>query len=411
MSLHDHSSAAGLQYHTRTVRWWCSQEPRHLSLRSNRRLHRGPAALCSLRCYHAIVPDSALHTSRAPRRHRFWRGVRLGTPVFAGYVPIGAAFGIVAVSVGFTVTEAVSCSAIAFAGAGQFIALSLINAGQTAIAVLAATTILNLRHVLFGVTLSPYLKGMPLGSQALLGFTLTDETFAINISDCRSGRSSGASMAGVGAVAWTGWVLGTLLGATATGLIGDPTRWGVQFAMPAMFAALFIALAEDKKHVLVGILAGVLVLALPSLSLISAGIPGSWHVVIASVLCATIASLVSAMSDALIWTVILGMGVSNFALRFIPIADGIANRSSGADPAVALLHTYLGHGRHYRNRGVRPGGEALPPLSNPYLIAAVPTALVYYKTRSLLGSVLVGVAVFVLLNAAGIELHVLDLLR
>ncbi len=220
------------------------------------------------------------------------RGVKSGIPIFAGYVPVGAAFGIVAVSIGFTMVQAVSCSAIVLAGAGQFIALSLMDMKESVVAVIIATTTVNLRYVLFGATLSPYLKDMPLHRQAFLGFTLTDETFAINISEIRAGVSSGASMAGVGAIAWTGWVAGTLLGASAAGLIGDPTRWGVEFAMPAMFTALFVALAEDKRHVAIGLLAGVVTLLLPLSARFGMEVPRAWHLIIASVLCATIATVV-----------------------------------------------------------------------------------------------------------------------
>ena len=207
-------------------------------------------------------------------------------------MPVGAAFGIIAVSLGFSNSQAVACSAIVLAGAGQFIALSLMKTGEGIIAVLAATTIVNLRYVLFGATLSPYLRGMPLRYQTILGFTLTDETFAVNIADRRADLSTGASMVGVGAIAWVGWVAGTFLGATATGLIGDPTRWGVEFAMPAMFTALFVALAEDRRHVIIGVLAGIVTIALPLLEHVSIEVPAAWHIVIASVLCATIATVV-----------------------------------------------------------------------------------------------------------------------
>ena len=62
--------------------------------------------------------------------------------------------------------------------------------------------------------------------------------------------------------------------------------------MPAMFIALFIALAEDWRHVVTGILAGGLVLLLPILS--SAGLPiaSSWFLVIASMAAATVAAVV-----------------------------------------------------------------------------------------------------------------------
>lgn len=225
-------------------------------------------------------------------RGRFVRGLRLGTPIFLGYVPVGLAFGVLARNLGFTVTEAVVCSATALAGAGQFIALSLMKSGATAVATIAATAVVNLRYVLFSTTLSPYVKGVGLARQALVAYTLTDETFAINVADRRRGESSPASMAGVGAIAWLGWVLGTLLGASGAQWIGDPQRWGMDFAMPAMFAALFVALSEDRRHVATGLLAGTVVLLLPMAQDAGLAIDSSWFIVIASLAGASTASLV-----------------------------------------------------------------------------------------------------------------------
>lgn len=220
------------------------------------------------------------------------RGVRLGLPIFLGYMPVGIAFGVLATTIGFTALQAMVCSATALAGAGQFIALNLMKERADVLAVVAATTVVNLRYVLFGATLSPHLKGMPLGSQAMLAFTLTDETFAVNVSDRRTGQSTGASMAGVGAIAWTGWVTGTAAGALAASLIGDPSRWGVDFAMPAMFVALLIALAEDRRHIAIAALAGALAIGLPALAPLGIVIPSSWLIVIASMGAATVATVV-----------------------------------------------------------------------------------------------------------------------
>jgi 4-azaleucine resistance transporter AzlC len=208
-----------------------------------------------------------------------------------GYVPVGTAFGIIASSLGFTIFQSFMCSATALAGAGQFIALSIMKTGEGLFAVLAATTIVNLRYVLFGATLSPYLKGLTWPTQAVLAFTLTDETFAVNIGDRRQGLSSAASMAGVGAIAWVGWVAGTVLGASAAAWIGDPSRWGVDFAMPAMFTALFVALAEDRRHVLVGLVAGAVALLLPVFATLGFLIPDAWTIVVASMLAATAGAL------------------------------------------------------------------------------------------------------------------------
>jgi len=206
-------------------------------------------------------------------------------------MPIGIAFGVIAASLGFSILQAAMCSATALAGAGQFIALSIMRAGQGITAVLVATTVVNLRYVLFGATLSPYLRGLTLPRQAVLAFTLTDETFAVNISDRRSRLSTGTSMAAVGAIAWTGWVLGTTIGAAAGSLIGDPSRWGFEFAMPAMFTALLIALAENPRHVMIGLLGGAIALTLPALDSVGVSIPSAWFIVISSVAAATIGAV------------------------------------------------------------------------------------------------------------------------
>ena len=240
---------------------------------------------------HAEDPraTAALHASV---RARFWRGVKLGFPIFLGYVPVGMAFGVLARTLGFSVFAAVTCSATSFAGAGQFIALSVLSSGAGVLAVLAATTVVNLRYVLFGSTISPYFSGVPVATQALLGFSLTDESFAVNIADHRAGLSTPASALGVGAVAWTGWVLGTAVGSVGAGWIGDASRFGVTFAMPAMFTALFVALAENRQHVVIGMLAGAIALALPLLSSIGIGLSPSWFIIIASMSAATIGSVV-----------------------------------------------------------------------------------------------------------------------
>jgi predicted branched-subunit amino acid permease len=160
------------------------------------------------------MPDnSSSHHTVNSMASRFARGIRLGLPILLGYMPVGIAFGVLATTIGFTAIQAMVCSATALAGAGQFIALNLMKDRADVFAVVAATTVVNLRYVLFGATLSPHLRGMSAGKQALLAFTLTDETFAVNVSDRRSGYSTGASMAGVGAIAWVGWVAGTAIGA------------------------------------------------------------------------------------------------------------------------------------------------------------------------------------------------------
>jgi 4-azaleucine resistance transporter AzlC len=226
--------------------------------------------------------DIAAQTGTA----RFSRGLRLGIPILLGYLPVGMAFGVLARAAGFTITQAVACSALALAGAGQFIALALMKAGADAGTVLVATSVVNLRYVLLGATLTPYMRREPMGTQAVVAATLTDETFGVNVTDLRGGSASPASMNGVGAISWVGWVGGTLVGAAAAGVIGDPAKWGLDFAMAAMFAALLVATAEDRRHWVVAGVAAVLAIGF---SLI---LPGKWPLIAAAIGAAAIGAVV-----------------------------------------------------------------------------------------------------------------------
>jgi branched chain amino acid efflux pump len=216
---------------------------------------------------------------------RFLRGVRLGMPVFLGYMPLGAAFGLMAVSAGFTVLQATACSALVIAGAGQYLAIRMIPAGDLA-ATLIATGVVNLRYVLFSATMAPHLKDVPSWHKALLAFTLTDETFAINAADAREGRADRFSMLGVGAVSWVGWTLGTLIGALAGTAIGDPNAWGVAFALPAMFTALLVGQLTGRREYVAAGLAAAVALAL------SLVLPRDWALVAGAVTAATVLTVV-----------------------------------------------------------------------------------------------------------------------
>jgi 4-azaleucine resistance transporter AzlC len=207
---------------------------------------------------------------RPPATRSFVRGLRLGMPIFLGYVPIGAAFGVIATTAGFSLWQAFACSTFVFAGAGQFVAAKLLRDGAGIVTVLIATGVLNLRHILFGATMAPYLHETPRRLQLPIAFMLTDEVFGVNITDLQAGTADDYSLIGVGITAWTGWVLGSAVGAAAATLIGDPSKWGVEFAMPAMFTALLVAQITSRRRAVAAAVAAVSSLGL------SLVLPGAW---------------------------------------------------------------------------------------------------------------------------------------
>lgn len=105
------------------------------------------------------------------------------------------------------------------------------------------------------------------------------------------------------------------------------------------------------------------------------------------------------MSATYVWAVIGLMALANFAVRFPPIA--IVSRLRLPDPVVRWL-SYVPAavmGSLVAGELLRPGGEYLLTLRNPYLLAAVPTALIYHRTRSFLGATVAGMLIFVGIRA------------
>ncbi len=97
--------------------------------------------------------------------------------------------------------------------------------------------------------------------------------------------------------------------------------------------------------------------------------------------------------------VIIGMAITNFAIRLTPMA--LLSRVELPRPMMRWLSfvPVSVMGALVATEVMRPGGEWLPPLSNPGIPAAVTTALVFRLTRSFLGSTIAGMVAYTLLAA------------
>ena len=103
-------------------------------------------------------------------------------------------------------------------------------------------------------------------------------------------------------------------------------------------------------------------------------------------------------SPTVVWGLIIGMAVINFAERFVPMA--LVSRLDLPRPVLRWL-SYVPiavMGSLFATQVLMPGGEFVPPFSSPWLWAALLTGAVYYKTRSFLGATVAGMAGFVVLS-------------
>ena len=214
------------------------------------------------------------------------RGGQLALPVTLGYLPVGFAFGILAVQGGMTPLTAGLMSFFVYAGSAQLIAAGMLINGMDLVSIIAATFIVNLRHLLMSAALAPYLRKWPKLFQAWFCFEMTDETFAVNLGRfSSSGVFMGESLACNG-IAHMSWVTGGVAGALFGDLIGDVKPWGLDFALPGMFIALLLPYVRLPRRAFAAALGAVF-----SLTLAVCG-AGQWNVMLGTVAAATVAAFI-----------------------------------------------------------------------------------------------------------------------
>lgn len=158
-------------------------------------------------------------------------------PVAFGYVPLGMAFGVLLVDLGYSWWWAPLMGLVIFAGSAQFLAVSLLAAGASAFDAFVATLLLNLRHVFYGLTVLDRYRALGWGRYYAV-FGLTDETFSL-LAGSTPHTHDRAYVVGLTALNQGWWVLGCALGALVGGSLPFSTA-GLAFSLTALFAVLLV---------------------------------------------------------------------------------------------------------------------------------------------------------------------------
>ena len=203
----------------------------------------------------------------------FAHGARKVVPFSIAVVGFGISFGVLARPVMGPVAPIVM-SVTTFAGSAQFAAASILGAGGTLAAAVVAAILLNARYGPIGVSVAPSLGGSA-WSRFLRGQLVVDETWALS-ADGRGGHDP-RIIVGAGLVLYAAWVVGTALGILFGDLIGDPARFGLDAAFPALFLALLVGVLDRREARIVAVLGAAIGLALtpvapPGVPIIAAGL-------------------------------------------------------------------------------------------------------------------------------------------
>ena len=216
----------------------------------------------------------------------FKKGLQAGITIGIGYFPIALTFGLLAKTSGLSIYETVLMSIIVFAGASQYISLSLIAYGTGVFEIILTTFIVNIRHFLMSTTLTEKCEEDHLLNKLLYSFGITDETFSVVAT--KEGTATTGFMFGVISVSYSSWVVFSGVGH----LIGASLPQTLQESMSVALYAMFIGLLVPsmKKRVKVVFLAA-LGAVFNSIFTINQLMAQGWAIVTATLLSAVLIEL------------------------------------------------------------------------------------------------------------------------
>ena len=167
-------------------------------------------------------------------------------------------FGVVARQSGLQPLEIVAMSLLVFAGASQFAMVRLLSESAPTLIVIASVLFINLRHALMAASLRSQLHGLPFFGRFLAAFFLTDEAFAMATGHFRRGGRSLAYYFAFAISLYVLWNIATVGGILIGDAIGDPRRYGIDFAITATFLGIVVLAIRRRSDIVIAVVAALI---------------------------------------------------------------------------------------------------------------------------------------------------------
>lgn len=176
-------------------------------------------------------------------------------PVLFGYLFMGLAFGILFEKAGYNFIWAFFVSLTCYAGSMQFVLITLLTSGASAIHSAFMTLMINFRHMFYGLSLIERFKKTG-KTKFYLIHALTDETYSLHcLVKPKDGMSDKKLMLYISVLDHIYWITGCMLGALIGQIIPFDTT-GIDFAMTALFVVIFVEQWKESKQHLPAIIGG-----------------------------------------------------------------------------------------------------------------------------------------------------------
>jgi len=196
----------------------------------------------------------------------FLAGVRAEIPLLISGFPEGMIYGALALNAGLSNVASQMMSTLVFAGSAQFITAQLVHEATPGFVIVLTIAVVNLRHMLYSVSLAPYLASLPMRWKVLLSYLLTDEAYAATVIHYENEGVTPFGhwfFLGAGFSLWFTWQISTALGIFLGAAI--PESWSLDFALPLTFIAMVVPVLKNQPAIAAALSAGVVALVAFSL--------------------------------------------------------------------------------------------------------------------------------------------------
>jgi len=201
--------------------------------------------------------------------------IKAGIPIFVGYAPAAAAFGILSKGCGISLFECFLFSAVVFAGASQFIALNLLMTGMGPVAIIFTTLLVNFRHFLMSSYLATRVEHIARKYYFLIAFGVTDEVFSVL--SMKKGILSKSYIFVLQLSAYSAWVSGTIAGYVLGGFLPEKLIQSMGVALYALLLAILLPeMKRSSKVILLAVASGILNTIILQVDLL----PSGWSIIV-----------------------------------------------------------------------------------------------------------------------------------
>lgn len=201
------------------------------------------------------LPDAAY----GPTRAGFRAGVVMTFPLLPGVIVFGLAVGALSAQKGLTLFQTWALTSFLNGGAAQIVGYQIwpqVWTPAALIAVVGVVSTVNLRFLLMGASLRPWLGNLPSPFVYASHSILTDLNWSLAVGyRARGGRDVGM-LIGAGLFAWVVWSLCVIPGWLAVAFVADPRRWGLDLMMVVMFSTMSVPVLRRARRLAPFLVAG-----------------------------------------------------------------------------------------------------------------------------------------------------------